>query len=474
MTNSADKCHQRLETDSLGERKIRQTDLTGIHTSRAMENFPISQNRVHTGWFRALGVVKLAAAITNHGNGAWPEEKGRAIIKACKMVAGGELDQWNRTNALQGGAGTSLNMNVNEVITNQALVLLGHKPGDYDHVSPIDDANMHQSTNDTVPTALKVALLFSLEQLEASVIALQESCQRAETRFAHVVKIGRTQLQDAVLTTLGRTFGAFASMLSRDRWRIFKARERLRVINLGGTAIGSGIGAPRKYIELVADTLKELTSLPLTREDDLIDGTQNADALVEVSGILKTFAANLGKMSADLRQLASGPDSGFGEIRLPAVQAGSSIMPGKVNPVIPEAAQQTSVQFMARDTAIAMAAASGNLELSQFLPLIGDNLLRGIDELTAAAALLAERCIDGVEADEERCRQQVLNSTATLTALLPEVGYRAAERIADQAREKGISLREAAIELGIIEGERFDELISPANVLRLGWEETDG
>jgi len=286
--------------------------------------------------------------------------------------------------------------------------------------------------------------------------------------MAHVVKIGRTQLQDAVLTTLGREMGAYAEAFNRDRWRIYKCEERLRVINLGGTAIGSGLGAPKKFIFRVVDQLRENTNIGLARAENLIDGTQNADVFVEVSGILKACASNLLKISNDLRLMASGPDSGLAEIKLPAMQAGSSIMPGKVNPVIPEAVAQVAIKVMANDQAITQACSMGNLELNQFMPLIAHSLLESISLLSNAASLFAQKCVAGIEADEKVCRKNVENSTAALTALIQKIGYYKAEEIGKLARENDLSIKDAAIESAFLSAEEFDELISPERICRLG------
>ena len=307
----------------------------------------------------------------------------------------GRLDQHVVVDALQGGAGTSTNMNVNEVLANRALQLLGRPLGDYQTVNPHDDLNLHQSTNDTYPTALRVAAIFALHDLERNVVALMEAFQEKEKQLADVVKIGRTELQDAVLMTLGREMAAYAEAIGRDRWRIYKCEERLRVVNLGGTAIGTGLGAPRQYIFRVVEHLREITGLGLARAENLIEATQNADALVEVSGILRTLAVNLLKIANDLRLLSSGPHAGLGEIRLPPRQAGSSIMPGKVNPVIPEAVAQAAIAVMGHDQMILQAVGGGNLELSQFLPLVADSLLTSIDLLTDACDIFARHCVVG-------------------------------------------------------------------------------
>jgi aspartate ammonia-lyase len=360
----------RTETDWSGEKQIPAGALWGIHTARAVENFPLSGRKVHPELITAFGEVKLACAQTNIQLGFWKDnsKKASAIEKACFEMSQGLLTEHILVDALQGGAGTSTNMNVNEVIANRALQILGKLPGSYEIISPLGDVNLHQSTNDTYPTALKIAAIRLLRLLEQNVFLLQESFQQKEKEFAHIVKIGRTQLQDAVLTTLGREMGAYAEAFNRDRWRIYKCEERLRVVNLGGTAIGTGLGAPRLFIFRVVDRLRENTGLGLARAENLIDATQNADVFVEVSGILKAHASNLLKISNDLRLLSSGPNAGLGEINLPPRQAGSSIMPGKVNPVIPEAVAQAAMKVMGNDLVITQACSSGNLELNPFMP----------------------------------------------------------------------------------------------------------
>jgi aspartate ammonia-lyase len=383
-------------------------------------------------------------------------------------MADGLLTEPVVVDALQGGAGTSTNLNVNEVLANRALELLGETHGTYARVSPLDDLNLHQSTNDTYPTALKLAAIRLLHALEEQVLALQEAFQEKEKQFAHVVKVGRTQYQDAVLTTLGREMSAYAEALNRDRWRIYKCEERLRVVNLGGTAIGTGFAAHRQYIFRVVDTLRELTSIGFARAENLVEATQNTDVFVEVSGILKANAATLLKLSSDLRLLASGPEAGLGEIRLPRRQAGSSIMPGKVNPVIPEAVSQAALATMGHDAVIAQASAYGSLELNAFLPLIADSLLTSLRLLTNANRLLRGLCVEGIEADEERCRAHVEASTAVATALVPEIGYDEACALVVRALAGGRSVREQAVSEGLLTNQQFDALLEPEAVLRLG------
>ena len=459
----------RIERDALGEVAVPADALWGIHTARSIVNFPLAGRPVHPELVRAYGAVKLACARTNRGLDAWTDAaKADAIDRACREMADGMLTAHVVVDALQGGAGTSLNMNVNEVLANRALALLGAAPGRYDLVSPFDDINLHQSTNDTFPTALRLAAIRLIQALESEVLALQEAFQVKERAFAHVVKVGRTEMQDAVLTTLGREMGAFAEAFNRDRWRIYKCEERLRVVNLGGTAIGTGLAAPRDFIFRVVDGLREITAIGFARAENLVEATANADVFVEVSGILKACAVSLVKVCGDLRLLSSGPEGGFGEIRLPAAQAGSSIMPGKVNPVIPEAVTQAATLVMGYDQVIAAAVAAGSLELNPFLPLVAHCLLESLELLARSCRTLRERCVKGIEADEARCRRQVENSTATVTALAPVLGYDGAGQLFEYARDHGLSIKEAAIDGGFVTPEQFDELTSPEAVCRLG------
>ncbi|WP_163322083.1 aspartate ammonia-lyase [Draconibacterium mangrovi] len=459
----------REESDFIGKKQIPAEALWGIHTARAVENFPISGQQVHPELIKAYGEVKLACAQTNNTLGFWGDKtKAEAIEKAAFEMSQGLLNEHIVVDALQGGAGTSTNMNVNEVLANHALQILGIELGNYASVSPLDDINLHQSTNDTYPTALKIAAIRLLRELEQHVLNLQEAFQQKEKEFAHIVKIGRTQLQDAVLTTLGREMSAYAEAFNRDRWRIYKCEERLRVVNLGGTAIGTGLGAPKQFIFRVVDKLRENTNIGLARSENLIDGTQNADVFVEVSGILKACAVNLLKISNDLRLLSSGPHAGLGEINLPQLQAGSSIMPGKVNPVIPEAVAQAAIKVMGNDQVIAQACSAGKLELNQFMPLIAHTFLESIDLLKNACKLFNEKCVSVITANEEVCRAHVHNSTATITALVPAIGYDRCSEIIKIVENSGLSIKEAALKSGHLTADEFDQLITPEAVCRLG------
>jgi len=462
----------RLEKDMLGELPVPRTALYGIHTVRAVANLGISGRRVDPLLIHAYGAVKLAAARTNHALGSWDDTTFAAIEDACCEMMSGTLDQHIVVDALQGGAGTSTHMNVNEVLANRALQLLGALPGDYGRISPLDDINLHQSTNDTYPTALKVAAIGGVRGLEKEIILLMESFQRKEKEFADVVKIGRTQMQDAVLTTMGRSMSAFAEALGRDRWRIYKCEERLRVVALGGTAIGTGLAAPRHYIFKVTEQLKVITGYGLARADNLVECTQNADVFAEVSGILNACAVNLYKIANDIRFMASGPDAGIGELILPALQAGSSIMPGKVNPVVLESAIQAAIATMADHTAITHACAAGNLELNPFLPLVADRLLSSIRVLSNACRIMAERCVSTMEVNREVCRRHVAGSTATLTALLDQIGYDTALSLLKEMKTCAKPLRELVIEKGLLSGEQYDERVSAEAATRLGSRES--
>lgn len=461
---------KRIESDLLGQKEIPGDALYGIHTARAVENFQLSGKTVHPELIKAYGWVKLACFQINRELGYFNHaEKEEVIERACLEMANGKLNDHFIVDALQGGAGTSTNMCVNEIIANRALEILGKNKGDYKIISPLDTINLHQSTNDTFPTALKLASIFLLRQLEQSVLQLQESFQQKEKEFAHIVKIGRTQLQDAVLTTLGREMSAYAEAFNRDRWRIYKCEERLRVVNLGGTAIGSGLAAPRQFIFRVTERLRELSGIGLARAENLIENTQNADVFVEVSGILKACASNLLKVSNDLRLLSCGPSAGIGEINLPPLQAGSSIMPGKINPVIPEAIAQSAMQVAGNDQALFMAASSGNLELNAFMPLIADSLLNSLNLLNQSVQVLSSKCVRKITANAEKCREQVLNSTAIITALIPELGYEECSKLLKQAELDNKNIREIILQNRLISKKRFEELISPEAVNKLGF-----
>lgn len=451
----------RIEADLIGQKEIPAAAYYGIHTARAAENFAVSGVRVNSELIKALAVVKQAAADTNLALGQLEPSIGSAISQAAAEVAEGQLQEQFILDAFQGGAGTSTNMNVNEVIANRAIEILGGKKGDYSLVHPLNHVNMSQSTNDVYPTALRLASLRLLVALSEACASLQGALQAKEAEFAGVLKVGRTQLQDALPVTLGQEFSAWAGAIARDRWRLYKVGERLRQINLGGTAVGTGVNARRKYIYLVIERLRSLTGLGLARNENLIDGTQNADVFAEVSGLIKAAAASLAKISSDLRLLSSGPRAGLGEIRLPDLQAGSTIMPGKVNPVLPELVTQVAYQAMAQDLAITLAVQAGQLELNAFLPLVAANLLPAMESLAKAMKLLSQRCIKGITAFPQKCREYLDNSIGLVTLISPLVGYDAAAKLAKQALISGRPVRETILASGLFTPEELDHMLQP-------------
>lgn len=459
---------RRIEHDALGSREIPAEVHWGIHTARAIENFPLAGRPVHPELVRAMLAVKAACASTNRRIGALEPAVADAIVAACDDVATGPLFAEIVVDALQGGAGTSLNLNVDEVVANRAEERLGGRRGSYARVDPLGHVNLHQSTNDTVPTAIRIAAIRLLHRLETAIAELQTAFQAKEQAFAGVVKMGRTELQDACPVTWGQVISAWAEALARDRWRVFKCEERLRVVNLGGTAIGTGLAAPRDYVFQVVDELRRVTGLGLARAENPVEATQNADAFVEVSGILKAHATNLFKISSDLRLLSSGPEAGLGEIRLPAVQAGSSLMPGKVNPVICEAVGQVAMRVIGDDAMITLAAQNGQLELNAFLPLLADALLDQLSLLERACRMFRTRCVDGLEIDVERCRAHVLGTRAVVTALVPHLGYARAAEVAAEAQASGRSPVEVVLARGLLDAATLDRLLSGEALTAIG------
>lgn len=458
----------RLEKDLLGEREVPANVYYGIHTLRALENFPLSGYKVSPVLIKAITLVKKAAAEVNAELGYLPKVRSQVIAQAADEVMSGQWQEQFVVDALQGGAGTSTNMNVNEVLANRALELLGGQRGEYNLVHPLNDVNMHQSTNDVYPTALRIAAIWLLKPLSEECAALQEALQAKEAEFAGIIKVGRTEMQDAVPIMLGQEFSAYAGAIARDRWRLYKVEERLRQAALGGTAIGTGINADKKYIFMVNDRVRQYAGIGLARAENMIDVIQNTDVFVEVSGLLKALAVNLGKIAHDLRLMSSGPRTGFGELRLPERQAGSSIMPGKVNPIIPEAVNQSAFHVMAADMAIAMAAQSGQLELNAFMPLIAHHLLDSLKILTNAVHILNEFCIRGITANVEHCRDLLLNSQVSVTALVPHIGYDLASQVARKANEQNMTVRAAAAALAVLPEDKLDAILDPRAMTRPG------
>ena len=457
----------RLEHDLLGNLEIPTDAYWGIHTARAVENFPISGVPIghYRSLIRALAHVKEAAADANHQLGELPKELHDAIIAACEDVAAGKFDGEFVVDAIQGGAGTSTNMNANEVIANRALEHLGKAKGDYESLHPLNHVNMSQSTNDVYPTALKVALIIELRELLTAMAHLREAYTAKAEEFAKVIKMGRTQLQDAVPMTLGQEFATFARMTAEDEQRVRDVIPLLCEINLGGTAIGTQLNAPRGYATAACNRLSTLAGIPFVVAEDMVEATQDAGVFVMVSGVLKRVAVKLSKTANDLRLLSSGPRAGFGEINLPPRQAGSSIMPGKVNPVIPEVVNQIAFAVIGNDMTVTMAAEAGQLQLNAFEPIMCRALMMSITQLRQGIYTLADRCISGITANADKLRSDVEHSISLVTALSPTIGYENATAVAKKALVEGKSVREVVLELGLLTADAFDGILGDVDRL---------
>jgi aspartate ammonia-lyase len=456
----------RLEHDSLGAVEVPADAYFGVHTLRAQRNFPISGMTVSTypDFVNALAAVKQAAATANHRLGLLDEERANAITAACAEIRNGALHDQFVVDVIQGGAGTSTNMNANEVIANRALELLGARRGDYGRIDPLAHVNLSQSTNDVYPTAIKVALQTQIAALHTTLLAVVAAFEGKAEEFRSVLKMGRTQLQDAVPMTLGQEFGTYAVMVAEDAERLLEAARLVSEINLGGTAIGTGLNAHPRYAELVCANLCEITGFSLSTARDLVEATQDVGAFVQVSGVLKRTALKLSKICNDLRLLSSGPRSGFNEINLPAVQSGSSIMPGKVNPVIPEAVNQVAYEVVGNDVTITMAAEAGQLQLNAFEPIIAHSLFQSLAHLGAACRILIARCIGGITANRERLYDSVTNSIGVITALSPYIGYAESTRIAEIALRSGRAIPELVVEEGLLTKGQVVMLLQPESL----------
>jgi len=458
----------RKEKDLLGIMEVPSHVYYGIQTMRARENFPITGYCPHRELIRALGLVKAAAAQANMAAGSLNPSVGKAIVQASLEVAEGKFNDQFVVDVIQGGAGTSLNMNANEVIANRAIEILGGEKGDYAKVHPNVHVNMAQSTNDVFPTAIRIACLKVAEDLLDALKDLKEAFAAKAEEFDGIIKMGRTHLQDAVPIRLGQEFSAYSLMLERDQHRINEAVKSLEVINMGATAVGTGLNADPGYIQMVTENLRKLSGLNLKRAENLVDATQNTDAFLEVSGALKTLAVNLSKIANDLRLMASGPRAGLGEINLPAVQPGSSIMPGKVNPVMAEVVNQVAFQVQGNDFTIALACGAGQLELNVMEPVIVFNLLQSLDILRNVLKVFRERCVLGITANVERCHALVENSVGVVTAINPHVGYEVASRIAKEAILTGRPVREIVLEKGVLTAEELDFILNPYEMTKPG------
>ncbi|WP_328841259.1 aspartate ammonia-lyase [Streptomyces europaeiscabiei] len=459
----------RVEHDLVGDKEVPADAYYGVHTVRAVENFAITGSTIarFPDLIAALAAVKQAAAQANRDLGLLPSDIAGAIICACEEIRAGRLHEQFVVDPLQGGAGTSTNMNANEVIANRALEILGLPRGSYDVIHPLDHVNLGQSTNDVYPTAVRLALVVSLRRLGDSLGALATAFTAKAAEFGDVLKMGRTQLQDAVPMTLGQEFTTYAVMIEEDRQRLTEAAALLLESNLGGTAIGTGINGHPRYAELACAYLAGISGEPVRPAGDFIEATQDCGAFVQLSGVLKRVAVKLSKTCNDLRLTSSGPTAGLGEINLPPVQAGSSIMPGKVNPVIPEVVNQVAFEVIGNDLTVTMAAEAGQLQLNAFEPVIAYSLLRSLNHLRAACDTLAIRCVPGITANREHLHDSVHRSIGLVTALAPHIGYAASTTLARQALATGRPVRDLATEAGLLTTDQLDTLLSPENLTGL-------
>lgn len=458
----------RTEKDFLGEKKIPADVYYGIQTLRAAENFPITGYKIHEEMIKALAVVKKAAALANMETKRLYKGLGDAIVQAADEIIEGKLHDQFIVDPIQGGAGTSMNMNANEVIGNRALELLGHNKGEYIHLSPNTHVNMSQSTNDVFPTAIHISTLKQLEKLLDTMEYMLDAFKKKARDFDHVIKMGRTHLQDAVPIRLGQEFEAYSRVIERDIKRIKQSRQHLYEVNMGATAVGTGLNADPRYIENVVKHLAEISGLPLVGADHLVDATQNTDAYTEVSAALKVCMMNMSKIANDLRLMASGPRAGLAEISLPARQPGSSIMPGKVNPVMAELINQIAFQVIGNDNTICLASEAGQLELNVMEPVLVFNLLQSISIMNNGFRSFTDHCVAGIEANEKRLKAYVEKSAGVITAVNPHLGYEAAARIAREAILTGQSVRDLCLQNDVLTEEELDLILNPYEMTKPG------
>ena len=455
----------REESDSIGTRNIPREAYYGVQSLRGAENFHITGRRMHPEFIKAIVEIKKAAAITNRDVGVYAPDLANAIIAACDEILDGKLLDNFIIDAIQGGAGTSANMNANEVIANRAIELLGGDKGDYKLVHPNDHVNCGQSTNDVIPSAGRIAAIRLLKEATASLCELRDAFLRKAREFENVIKMGRTEMQDAVPVSFGQVFGAYASALARDVRRFYIAASEMSVINMGGTAIGTGINAHPDYIKGVTPNIKAVTGLDVVQAHDLIDATQNLDSFVFVSGIIKSAAVTLSKIAGDIRIMSSGPRTGFEEINIPPKQNGSSIMPGKINPVMPEVMSQVAFAIIGNDTAITLSAEAGQLELNAFEPVMFYRLFESLDMLKNGIDAFRSECIEGITVNVDRCHEEVENSIGIITALCPHIGYSKSASIAKRALREGKSVRTLILEENIMTEEKLNEVLDPMKMI---------
>lgn len=454
----------RTEFDSIGSLEIPVEAYYGVQSLRAKHNFHITKKPMHTDFINSLAQIKKASAITNQQAGLLNDKIANVISIACDEIINGKFHDQFIVDAIQGGAGTSANMNANEVIANRAIELLGCQKGDYSVVHPNDHVNMAQSTNDVIPTAGKLTILKLVPRLITQLEELYSALIAKSKEFNHIIKMGRTQLQDAVPMRLGQSFHAYAKVIDRDISRIQKSLKEMQAVNMGGTAIGTAINASPLYLSHIAENLSLITGISFKQADDLIDATQNLDGFVSVSNALKTCAVNLSKFSNDLRLLSSGPRTGLHEINLPAKQNGSSIMPGKVNPVIPEVVTQVAYLVIGHDTTITMAAEAGQMELNAFEPVLFYNIFESVETLTGAVNTLTDNCVVGITANEKECMSYVEHSAGISTALCPYIGYKKSADIAKLALKTGKTVREIVLNENLLSENQLQEILNPLNL----------
>ncbi|MBP3336777.1 MAG: aspartate ammonia-lyase [Clostridia bacterium] len=455
----------RTEQDSIGTKQVPQKAYYGVQSLRAYENFKITGTKVHPEFIKSIVEIKKAAAITNKEAGVLKANIADALAIACDEILEGRFVDNFIVDAIQGGAGTSLNMNANEVIANRAIEILGGEKGDYKIVHPNDHVNCGQSTNDAYPSAGKIAVVRLLDKAIAELERMQEVLALKASEFENVIKMGRTEMQDAVPISLGQTFMAYASAVKRDIARFNTAKLEMSKLNMGGTAIGTGINADSYYIKNIVENVSKVTGLKLTQAEDLIDATQNLDSFVFVSGVIKSCAATLSKIANDLRLMSSGPRTGFGEINLPAKQNGSSIMPGKINPVIPEVINQIAFNIMGNDTTITMAAEGGQLELNAFEPVIFYCLFQSLDTIANGIRVFVKDCIEGITVNKGRCETEVTESLGIVTALCPYIGYTKASSLAKKALKEGKNIKDVILEEKIMPENELENVLNPLNMI---------
>ena len=455
----------RIEVDPIGEKPVPKEAYYGVQSLRGCENFQITGQRLRPEFIEALALIKKVCAICNHAVGELDGSVKDAICQACDEILEGNFHDQFICDPIQGGAGTTANMNANEVIANRAIELLGGQKGDYSIVHPNDHVNHAQSTNDVIPTAAKLTAARLLKKAIWQLEKLNEALVAKEKAFHNVIKMGRTQMQDAVPIRLGAEFGAYSKAVSRDILRLNRALREMYTINLGGTAIGTALNANPAYVEALAPTLARLSGLPITKAEDLVDGTQNLDCFAHVSATLKTCAISCSKMANDFRLMSSGPRCGFEEINLPPMQNGSSIMPGKINPVIPEVMSQTAFCIIGNDMTITMAAEAGQLELNYAEPVLYHKLFESIIALTGAVETFTNKCVVGITANETRCRELVDSSVGVITAICPKVGYKESADIAKEAIRTGASVRDVLKRTGLFTEEEIDRILDPESMV---------